>query len=165
MTSRAYFIETNEPISFDYLEKIGVKYWKLDADNYESEGKLKQICEERGYTYKDQVDSNKINLKEKLPIFFEEHIHYDEEIRFFLNGSGYFDVRSHDDKWIRIELFKGDMIILPAGIYHRFAPDSNMFFHVMRLFVGEPIWTPYNRGNDQSDKSEARENYVKSIKI
>ena len=54
-----------------------------------------------------------------LPKFLR-HIHTDEEIRFFVNGSGYFDVRNEDDQWVRIECQKGDMIVLPPGIYHRY---------------------------------------------
>ena len=44
-----------------------------------------------------------------------------------------------------------------TGIYHRFTCDSGHIIHVMRLFVGEPVWTPFNR---PCDEHPSRQKYV-----
>ncbi|XP_067840310.1 acireductone dioxygenase isoform X2 [Heptranchias perlo] len=133
---------------------------KLDADKYEDDPELQKIRKERNYSWTDIIKIQKDtlpNYEEKIRSFFQEHIHLDDEIRYILDGSGYFDIRDKDDKWIRIAMMKGDMITLPAGIYHRFTLDENNYAKVMRLFVGEPVWTPYYR---PADEFEARKKYV-----
>ncbi|KAG2722261.1 hypothetical protein I3760_02G120900 [Carya illinoinensis] len=104
---------------------------------------------DRGYSYMDvcEVCPEKLpNYEEKIKNFFEEHLHTDEEIRYCVAGSGYFD--------------KGGMIVLPAGIYHRFTLDANNYIKAMRLFVGDPVWTPFNRPHDHLP---ARKEYIKAF--
>uniref|UniRef100_A0A224YPW9 Acireductone dioxygenase n=1 Tax=Rhipicephalus zambeziensis TaxID=60191 RepID=A0A224YPW9_9ACAR len=153
------------PVSLDELrEKSGVLYWKLNADTYEDDGELEKIRKERGYSYTDVIEISKDklpNYEEKIKTFFQEHLHSDEEIRFVLAGSGYFDVRDCHDKWIRIEVAKGDLLVLPAGIYHRFTLDKQNYIKAMRLFVGEPVWTPINR---PADDHPARNQYLETLR-
>eukprot|EP00243_Klebsormidium_subtile_P008434 TRINITY_DN39_c0_g1_i1.p1 TRINITY_DN39_c0_g1~~TRINITY_DN39_c0_g1_i1.p1 ORF type:complete len:194 (+),score=64.23 TRINITY_DN39_c0_g1_i1:39-620(+) len=153
-------LEPNQPVSREQLAELGVLHWVLDADKYETDSELLQIKKDRNYSYQDliTVSPDKLpNYEVKIKSFFEEHIHTDEEIRYCLDGSGYFDVRDASDKWIRILVRKGDMIVLPAGMYHRFTLDENNYIKALRLFVGEPVWTPINR---PVDDHPIRKSYV-----
>jgi len=94
----------------------------------------------------------------KINAFYQEHIHADDEIRYVLGGRGYFDVRDARDRWVRISCGRGDLIVLPEGIYHRFTLDAGDHVRAMRLFVGAPVWTPINRGPD-ADGHAARGAY------
>lgn len=71
---------------------------------------LNEIRANRGYSYSDIVNVTPEKLPDfdnKIKAFFREHIHYDEEIRYCVEGSGYFDVRDGHDQWIRIALQPG----------------------------------------------------------
>ncbi|KAK1296586.1 1,2-dihydroxy-3-keto-5-methylthiopentene dioxygenase 2 [Acorus calamus] len=158
-----HHLEPKQFVSLKELEELGVLSWRLNGGDYENDEDLKKIRESRGYSYMDICDvcPEKLpNYEAKIKSFFEEHLHTDEEIRYCLEGSGYFDVRDQNERWIRIAVNKGAMIVLPAGIYHRFTLDTNNYIKAMRLFVGEPVWTPFNRPHDDLP---ARKEYVENF--
>ena len=144
-----HFTNPIQWISIPHLQSLGVSYWHLptvpqDAIDHPTSGPLGAIRTSRHYKNHDVIKVSPAtlpNYEEKIQMFYREHLHEDEEIRYVLDGTGYFDVRrDKDDKWIRIEMSGGDMIVLPAGMYHRYTNDVKDFVHVMRLFKDNPKW-------------------------
>ena len=107
----------------DYLKKLGVIYHRCPAIS-----DVDTIAKARSYKNRDEITVSPEKMgdmyEEKVHMFFNEHLHEDEEIRYILDGEGFFDVRSEQDQWVRIRLEKDDLIILPSGIFHRFTTDT-----------------------------------------
>ena len=105
------------------LSKLGIVHY-----NYSDLDDVNRIAKERNYKNRDEITISPTTMgdayESKVKMFFHEHLHEDEEIRYIIDGGGFFDVRNKDDDWVRILLEKGDLMIMPAGIYHRFTTDT-----------------------------------------
>jgi len=166
--------DTNEPVSAALLEKIGVLYWQIPVDDAEAiPAGVDEVARERGYKNRDIINVSKEGLGDlyetKIKNFFEEHLHEDEEIRYILSGSGYFDVRKHavqaaHERWIRIKVEAGDLIVLPSGVYHRFTLDTGDRIKALRLFQDEPKWIPHNR-SEETEVNPYRLDYLKTVSV
>ncbi|KAL0958092.1 hypothetical protein HGRIS_000264 [Hohenbuehelia grisea] len=157
----------SRPVSQETLEAIGVKSWEIPVERYEP--KLNAVAKERDYKNRDTINVSREGMgaiyEEKIKGFFQEHMHEDEEIRYILSGSGFFDVRqASTDEWIRLAVTPGDLIVIPAGIYHRFTLDEADNIKALRLFKDEPKWIPHNRGVE-TDANPYRQDYLKSIGV
>ncbi|CAI5456401.1 unnamed protein product [Caenorhabditis angaria] len=149
------------------LKKIGVETTKVNFDDPNVEEDLEKLVRSYDMNHRDEIRICKATMPDfeaKLKIFFEEHLHDDAELRIIKNGVGYFDVRSVDEKWIRIPVRRGDFVFLPAGIYHRFTPDTAEDVTAIRLFRNNPKWTAYNRSAD-AETQPTRAQYLKEILI
>jgi len=150
--------DSNRTVDPAYLSSLGIIHHELPDD---IDG-VNKIASERNYKNRDTIEISPTtlpNYEEKVKNFFHEHLHEDEEIRYILEGGGYFDVRSPEDDWVRIRLEKGDLMIMPAGIYHRFTTDEQNYTKAMRLFKEDPKWTPLNRG-DETETNTFRQGYL-----
>lgn len=168
-------LSPNKVVSVKEMKALGLNYWKMDAETYKypvkaipwdpkdaTDPRLETLRDDRGYSYADVLTIHPDFLPgfdTHVKNFFTEHIHDAEEIRYILDGSGFFDVRDPLDRWIRIHVKKGDLMTLPEGIYHRFTCDETDFIHAMRMFIGVPCWTPINRFTEDTENHKSRKQY------
>jgi 1,2-dihydroxy-3-keto-5-methylthiopentene dioxygenase len=78
--------------------------------------------------------------------FLSEHIHTEDEIRFFVRGSGSF-VLHVDGKVFDAFCTQGDLISVPAGIKHWFDAGLKPDFVALRVFQDTTGWTPHYTGD------------------
>lgn len=151
-------------VSLEELAQLGVHYEQLP-----SMAQVDSLARERDYKNRDEITISPTSfgspeaLKAKLDAFFTTHIHEDEEIRYIKEGRGFFDVlNDHNGKWVRVAVEKNDLLIVPAGIYHRFTLDTTNFIRAVRLFKEEPKWTPLNY---PVENNNYRTLYLRSIGV
>ncbi len=106
---------------------------------------LKPYMEAHGYQTADVVcvHSNTPNLPEIRAKFLKEHTHSEDEVRFFVEGRGYF--------WFNLEgnepVFcmtceAGDLLSVPAGVKHWFDLGEPAWVKAIRIFIDPAGWVP-----------------------
>ena len=76
-------------------------------------------------------------LREK---FIKEHTHSEDEVRFFVDGSGVFWFNFDDGTLARIACVRGDFLSVPEGIKHWFDLAPNFFVKAIRIFTNKDGW-------------------------
>ena len=142
---KAFFRDDNTAIDGNVLETHGIIYRKLPMDAYQPH--LDELTKRRGYITQDEValKPDMPNLDVVLQKFDPEHHHDDDEVRFVLEGEGVFDIRSNDDKWMRVIVEPGDLIVVPKGKHHRFELTEMKTIRCVRLFKDPAGWTAIYR--------------------
>lgn len=82
-------------------------------------------------------------LREK---FRNEHIHTEDEVRFFVHGSGHF-VLHVEDKVYDALCTEGDLIAVPARIRHWFDAGERPDFIALRVFTDTSGWVAHFTGD------------------
>lgn len=146
---RAYWLDKGEAAAIDIatLSAEGIPFEVLPIDPTAHQPRLDHIKSDRGYIEQDVVHltPETPNLDALCAKFIEEHHHDDDEVRFTLDGEGIFDIRSGDDRWMRVIVEAGDLIVVPAGRHHRFLLTEQKMIRCVRLFQDTAGWVPHYR--------------------
>jgi len=154
---KAIWIDTNKEISAQELNAQGVTYEQFETDETKYKGPLEALMKERGYVTMDQVKMWKAmpNFDALCQKFVGEHLHTDDEVRFVLAGSGVFEIRSLDDRWMKVTVDPSDFILVPANRFHRFYLTEEKNIHCVRLFKDQSGWTPLYRKDLEAAETTA----------
>lgn len=83
--------------------------------------------------------------------FLAEHIHTEDEVRFFVDGAGSFVLHA-DGKVYDAYCTQGDLISVPAGTKHWFDAGPAPQFTALRVFQDTTGWTPHYTGDAISER-------------
>jgi 1,2-dihydroxy-3-keto-5-methylthiopentene dioxygenase len=106
---------------------------------------LTPFMEQGGYQTADVISINKLteNYEAIRTKFLAEHIHSEDEIRFFVDGQGLFWFNLETEPVFNLLCEKGDLISVPAGTKHWFdAGETIPFVKAIRIFIDMSGWVP-----------------------
>lgn len=143
---KAYWLDGEALLTEQALGIEGVHNARLGTDP-EFRAALEALKHERGYVEEDVVALSPAtpNLDALCAQFIDEHHHDADEVRFVLEGEGVFDIRSRDDRWMRVRVEPGDLIVVPAARHHRFMLTEHRTIRCIRLFKDRAGWVPHYR--------------------
>lgn len=77
--------------------------------------------------------------------FIDEHTHTEDEVRFFVHGSGNFVLHAEGRIW-DVHCTQGDLISVPADTKHWFDAGPTPDFTALRVFTDTSGWVPHYTG-------------------
>ena len=114
---------------------------------------IERLRRDHGYQAVDVISlkpdhPDRASLRQK---FLSEHTHSEDEVRFFVAGSGQFTLHV-DGKVYDILCEQGDLIGVPDGTRHWFDMSEAPYFVAIRLFTNAEGWVANFTGDDISQR-------------
>ena len=110
---------------------------------------INKVKAERGFQSVDvvRITPDMDNVAAMRGKFLNEHIHAEDEARFFVNGSGAFYINLGDTVAMLV-CEAGDFVSVPAGTKHWFDMSANPTFTAIRFFTNPEGWVAQFTGSD-----------------
>lgn len=110
---------------------------------------IDRLMRDEGYQSVDVISlapdhPDRAALRQK---FLNEHTHSEDEVRFFVAGSGQFTLHI-DGKVYDVLCEQGDLIGVPDGTRHWFDMSEAPYFVAIRLFTNKEGWVANFTGDD-----------------
>jgi len=143
----------NERSIFFDQWKCDVQFKDTDSQEYilkAYENELIPFMNKGNYLTADVISINGLteNYDQIRAKFLAEHTHSEDEIRFFVDGQGYFWFHLENGEIFNLLCQKGDLISVPAGTKHWFdAGQSAPFVKAIRIFIDTTGWIPTYTGS------------------
>ena len=153
------------------LQKVGVRFEQWEASQpitaedppekvisaYAHE--IERLKRDEGYQSVDVISLSadhpqKDTLRSK---FLNEHVHSEDEVRFFVAGQGLFTLHI-EDKVYEVLCEQGDLIGVPDNTRHWFDMGPNPFFVAIRLFTNTEGWVAQFTGDEIAQRFPRHEN-------
>ena len=147
------------------LQQIGVRFEQWQAgkpieagdapdvvlDAYRSD--IDRIVAEKGFRTVDVVSiaPDHPNREEMRRKFLDEHFHKEDEVRFFVDGSGLFTLHV-GERIYEIRCEKGDLIGVPDSTLHWFDMGPEPRFVAIRFFTEPDGWVGHFTGTDLAQR-------------
>lgn len=114
---------------------------------------IDRLMTEEGYQAVDVVSLNadhpqKAEFRQK---FLNEHTHAEDEVRFFVGGSGLFTLHLGEQVY-EILCEQGDLIGVPDGTRHWFDMGPDPYFIAIRLFTNPAGWVANFTGDTIAER-------------
>lgn len=136
--------QANHPITPGADQDTVIAAYRTDID---------RLMAECGYQAVDVISltpdhPDRTALRRK---FLAEHSHSEDEVRFFVAGSGQFTLHI-GDKVYDVLCEAGDLIGVPDGTPHWFDMSEAPYFVAIRLFTNKEGWVAHLSGSDIADR-------------
>lgn len=170
-TINPMFVANSHEFIAEQLQKIGVRFeqWEASApvkpgasqdevfSAYKSD--IDKIVQEKGFKTVDVVSISPEHPDREAMRgkFLNEHFHKEDEVRFFVAGSGLFTLHV-EDRVYEILCTQGDLIGVPDSTKHWFDMGPAPYFIAIRFFTEPDGWVGHFTGTDWADKFPRYEN-------
>ena len=118
--------------------------------------KVRPYMETHGFKAADviNVHPGTPNLEALRAKFLQEHTHSENEVRFFVDGSGVFWFHFEDGQVARLVCIKGDFLSVPKGAKHWFDLAPEYFVKAIRIFTNPEGWVAAYTGSKIEESYE-----------